>query len=242
METHMSRDARAVTPQLAIGIFIMLVGVTLTLDRLSILDAARAVRFWPVGLIVVGVTILARTRDGHGQFWGFGWIFVGSWLLLNSLGITNVGFWDLVWPLVLVLVGGSLVLQTLRRSGQLGPPIGRASSNLFAVMGESQRTIDDNPFRGGSMTAFMGGCKLDLRRATIAPGEAAAVEMFGIFAGHEILVPAGWAIVSQIVPIMGGVEDKRVLPVAETPPLPGQTPPRLVLRGLVMMAGVEIKS
>ena len=47
---HLSFDA----PHLAFGFTIAIIGVALTLDRLQILDAARILRFWPVGLILVG--------------------------------------------------------------------------------------------------------------------------------------------------------------------------------------------
>jgi hypothetical protein len=49
-------------------------------------------------------------------------------------------------------------------------------------------------------------------------------------------------VVSRIVPIAGGVADKR-LPVADTPTAPGSpAKPRLVIRGVLVFAGLEIKS
>ena len=49
-------------------------------------------------------------------------------------------------------------------------------SALVAVMGEAKRASNDQPFRGGEMTAVMGGCVLDLRQATIAPGDEARAQ------------------------------------------------------------------
>src|SRR5688500_5963930 len=209
----MSHAGTSVTPQLAFGIFIMLLGVLLTLDRLRLIDTADVLRLWPAGFIVLGATILTRGIGPHGRFWGTAWILFGTWLLLNTLNIVQVGFWELFWPVVLMLIGGSLVMQTMRHGGwPRSSGTGAPSSNLFAVMGESKRHLDDNPFRGGSMTAFMGGCVLDLRQASIAPGQEAFIDVLAIMAGHEIVVPVGWEVVSQIVPIMGSVEDKRLAP------------------------------
>ena len=52
--------------------------------------AARLLRFWPIGVMALGVSILARRDDAHGRFWGFSWIVVGGWLLLRALVATGV--------------------------------------------------------------------------------------------------------------------------------------------------------
>ena len=71
-----------VSPQLVFGLFVMALGVVLGLDSLGIADAGYVIRFWPVGLMLLGGTIATRP-EAHGRFWGFVWIFVGAWLLLR---------------------------------------------------------------------------------------------------------------------------------------------------------------
>jgi len=236
----MSRHARTPAPQLVIGVSIMAIGILLTLDRLDVLNAAaRLLRYWPLGVVALGAAMAARRRDAQGRIWGFGWMFVGVWLLLNSLDIVRVGFWELFWPFVMILVGLNLVRQTLRRGD--GSRASHASGNLFAVMAESKRTVAGEPFTGASMTAFMGGCVLDLRQALLAPGQEAVVDVFGLMAGHEIIVPAGWNVVPDVVNFLAEVDDKR-LPALVNPDWQGAPPPRLVLRGFLMMAGTTIKS
>jgi hypothetical protein len=56
-----------------------------------------------------------------------------------------------------------------------------------------------------------------------------------LWGGIEIRVPEDWTVVSKVVPVMAGVEDK-------TRPPQGATAHRLVLRGLALMGGVEIKN
>jgi hypothetical protein len=188
---------------------------------------------------------MTRTHDRKGRRWGLAWIFVGIWLLLNTLGLVRVGFWELLWPLAITLLGLKLVTDTLGRGrpGSAGSPAwgSPGGSNLFAILGESRRVADDHPFNGGSLTAFMGGCYLDLRQATIPPGEEAAVEVFAVMGGHEITVPSGWIVTSKVVPILGSVEDKRLLPTA-VPAIPGVPAPRLVLRGVLIMGGLTIRN
>jgi predicted membrane protein len=225
-----------VTPQLVFGLFVMTLGVILGLDSLGIADAGSVIRFWPVGLVMLGVTIASR-GEPHARFWGFFWVFVGSWLLLRNLGILRVGFWQLFWPMVLVWIGGSLIFKTLQQSGHVRVE-NKSGERLFAIMSESRRRFDGKPFDGAYMTAFMGGCVLDLRRAVVQPGETKAIDVFGIMVGHEIKVPSDWHVTLDVTPIMGDVKDKRIPPVA---PLPlGAPAPTLLVRGAVVMGEVKV--
>jgi hypothetical protein len=227
-----------ITPQLVFGLFVMGLGLILGLDSLGLANAGYVLRFWPTGLILLGVMIASRP-EGHSRFWGFVWIIVGSWLLMRSLGVVRVGFWQLFWPTLLVLLGGNLVLKTLRQSGHLSAePLLSGAERLFAIMSESRRRFDGKPFPGATMTAFMGGCVLDLRRAVVPPGETRVVEVFGVMVGHEIKAPQEWNVTLDVTPIMGDVKDKRV-PSVTPPPLAG-APPTLIVRGSVVMGELKV--
>jgi hypothetical protein len=88
----------------------------------------------------------------------------------------------------------------------------------------------------------MGGAQLDLRQAIIPPGEEAALDIFIVMGGCEIFVPPTWTVETPLVPVMGGVDDKRLPPLPGADNLGGRPAPRLVLRGLILMGGIEIKS
>lgn len=47
-------------------------------------------------------------------------------------------------------------------------------------------------------------------------------------------MPADWIVVSNVIPVMGGIEDKTV-----PPPVAAK---RLILEGYVVMGGVELKN
>ena len=76
----------------------------------------------------------------------------------------HVNIWN-YWPLLLVLVGGRIVWQTTasERAGRQGDTPAVATVSAVAVMGGFDRKITSQEFRGGELTAFMGGGKLDLR-------------------------------------------------------------------------------
>ena len=232
----------AVSPRLIVGAAIALLGVLLTLDRFNLSVAATLLRFWPAAIIVVGFSIFTQSRRVGGGINGVIVMGIGGWLLLNSLGIVQVRFWQLFWPMVLMAIGSILVVQTLRHGG---PGAGGDDTlTAFAVLSGVKRTSGAVRFRGGELTLFMGGGHIDLRQATIPRGEEAVIDIFAVMGGCEIIVPPSWTIATPIVPLMGGVEDKRLPAVPETvDSVSGSVaPPRLVLRGLVVMGGVEIKS
>jgi hypothetical protein len=112
--------------------------------------------------------------------------------------------------------------------------------SMFAVWSNVRRASAASPFRGGDITAIMGGGQLDLRLATIPPGHEAILDIVAVMGGVEIVVPPHWEVSTPIFPFMGGVEDKRFPPL-QTDSAPKESG-RLVLRGIVMMGGVHIKS
>jgi len=232
------------TPRLVVGLAIALFGVLLVLDRANLTLAAQVLRFWPAVLIVLGASIFAQSRKVGGGVNGIVLMALGGWLLLNSLGILRISVWQLFWPMILIAIGTILVVQTVRRRGDTASGTEAADTlTIFAVLSGVKRISTSSRFRGGEITLFMGGGHVDLRQATIPRGEEAVLDVFAMMGGCEIAVPESWTIATPIVPVMGGVEDKRL------PPLPtgvdgagGLAAPRLVLRGMVLMGGIVIKS
>jgi predicted membrane protein len=106
--------------------------------------------------------------------------------------------------------------------------------SMFALMSGVTRRVRHAPFFGANMTAVMGGIELDLTQATLP--EDAVIELFAFWGGIEIYVPRDWVVVNQGFALMGSIEDK----TGNLPQRPGQ--PRLVLRGMALMGGVEIKN
>jgi predicted membrane protein len=244
MNGNLERGGGVITPRLLVGLAIALFGVVLVLDRLNLAVAGQVLQFWPAVIIAVGALLFTQSRQVGGGANGAILMIIGSWLLLNSLGIVRVRFWELFWPMVLIGIGLVLVMQTLRGRARDAAGIDADDTlNIFAVLSGVKRTSTSARFRGGEVTAFMGGSHIDLRQATIPRGEEATLDIFAMMGGCEIIVPPSWTVSTPIIPVMGGVEDKRMLtaPVSvET--AGGAAPPRLVLRGLLMMGGIVIRS
>ena len=221
-----------ITGQLITGLVVAALGVLFTLDNLEMVRARDVLRYWPVVLLVVGISQIMQSRSSSGMIGGSIWIVLGGVLLGERLNLISNVF--RYWPLLLVAVGVYVIRQSFaRREVPPGERSDRVSA--IAVLGGVDRRVVASNFVGGDVTAFMGGGKLDLREATLAPGTEAVVDVTTVMGGFEIKVPETWNVVVDIVPFMGGYEDKTRQPA-------DPAAPRLRIRGFVMMGGVEIRN
>lgn len=208
--------------KLVAGIFFTALGVLLTLDRLNIVDTDRIVRFWPVVLIVVGLMNLNHAGRRGLSIVG---IALGTLMVAARAHLIRVSLIDL-WPLI--LIGGGLVI-VLRALGVTGPDL---RTNLWSVLHTRKVTVDPDQLHGSQIVSFMGGSTIELTNTGEHEGPV-IVEVLAMWGGIEIRVPSGWEVIAEAVPVMGGIDIK-------TAGAPGGR--QLVVRGLVFMAGMEIKN
>ena len=156
----------------------------------------------------------------------------GSVLLLKNLNVFSFRLFDL-WPLILVALGGGMLYQAVIRHRSVAAD-GDSTISAIAILGGVERTIGTQDFRGGELTAVMGGCEIDLRDADIQE-EQAVLNVFAFWGGIELKVPENWVVVVQGLPIMGGFEE-------HTHPRKDGPKKRLLIKGFVIMGGVEIRN
>jgi len=97
-----------------LGVGILALGVILILDNFGLVDASALAPFWPLLLVVWGVSHLVQPASSRKIAWGLSWIAVGAIILLNNLGVIAVGI-QVLWPVVLVIIGANLLLRGSRR-------------------------------------------------------------------------------------------------------------------------------
>jgi len=228
MDRHEGRPDLPVTPRLVLGLSIMLAGLVLALDSLGILDAGFVFRFWPLILIAVGVV---KWQTPHQSSAAFVWVAAGVALLFMTVGRMPA---SRLWAAMLFFVGANIAWRALR------PPVPRDGGdptshvNMTAVLGGAKAVSHATDFRGGQAMATLGGCEIDLRHASMPEGGEAIIDTFAFWGGIEIKVPEDWQVVNRGSAFLGGFEDK-------TRPLPGATK-RLVVTGMAIMGGVEVKN
>jgi hypothetical protein len=211
-----------------IGVLIVSLGATLLAGNLGWVNAHEVLRhFWPAALILLGGMFLIQHRH---RVWGVFLILGGLGTLAAQEGWIHVNFWALFGPMMLVLAGGSLVWRAVIRRR----PIEESDAfvDSFAVMSGSELK-PMAAFRGADLTAVMGGIKLDLTGAQLE-GESATIDVFAVMGGVEIYVPRDWAVANKVISLMGACVDKRR-------PVTTPATKKLIVRGLALMGGIEIK-
>ena len=225
------RESPRITPRLVLGVAILVAGLVFTLDNLGVVDADDVVEYWPLLLVVVGLAKLVDVRRTGGWLSAGIWILVGVWWTLFNVAVVDFHPVDF-WPVFLIVAGLFLVQRALRPGRRSESSPDRLSG--FAVLGGTTRRSASHDFKGGDFTAVMGGCEVDLREARIA-NPPAVLDVFAFWGGVEIRVPVDWEVDAQVTAILGGFEDRTGRgPVDESQ--------RLVVRGMAMMGGVDIRN
>jgi hypothetical protein len=232
------RTGFRLTPRLIVGFFIALAGALLLLDNLGLADSRHFFRFWPVALIALGIARVLQPhryrQRGGGRGFGFVLIFAGTWLLLTRLGLADLDT-DLLWPALILLLGLNLLWREISRRGSVDSGTDpRERTDSFAMLGSAQQVSGSQAFRGGTATAILGSCEIDLRRSLLAE-QGALIDAFAMWGGVDILVPEDWEVVIEGTPILGSVEDK-------TQHLAAPGAPVLVVRGFALMGGIEVRN
>ena len=222
------------------GSCIIVIGVLALFDKLKIFsfNIGNLFKFLPTVFVVVGILKITESKSRSNILTGLCFILVGVAMMLNNLGIFHFSFRDW-WPVLLIAVGISVVFKDRsadRSSGNFFAGNEYRDSNvsldITAVMGGNKTVNSSQDFKGGEITAFLGGVDLDLRSAIIQT--EAVLNVWATWGGIEIRVPDDWEVVNRVTAILGGIEDKTI-------PAPG-TGKRLIVAGTAIMGGVVIKN
>jgi len=104
-----------------------------------------------------------------------------------------------------------------------------------SIMGGVKKIIVSKNFQGGDITNFMGGSEINLTQADIQG--RVIIDITQLMGGTKLIVPSNWNVVSEMISIFAGLDDKRLIQ-------PGNFNPEkvLIVRGTSIMGGVDIRS
>ncbi|MFC2103889.1 LiaI-LiaF-like domain-containing protein [Bacteroidota bacterium] len=219
-----------------IGIVLILIGIAFIGRTLDIFphQITHHLFSFPTILIVIGVVIILAGRNKTS-----GWILliIGLVFLIPDVIHVPYSIRRLFWPTILIIVGLLIIFRSsgVRRSSE------ESSSSDYiddiAILGGGDRVITSENFKGGKITSIFGGSKIDLRKATLAPGQN-IIDMFCMFGGSTLKVPASWNIKIDVVSLFGGFSDKRHIKTETTMDVGKE----LIIKGFVMFGGGELKN
>lgn len=225
--------------RIILGGFIIALGVLALIDRLNIFSIGNLFQFWPTVFVLIGLLKMAGSKSRSSVITGSIFIAIGVLMMLNNLGIIHFSWHDW-WPVILIGVGLAIVFKDRSHKHHSsdafleGEKLNNDNSvlDITAVMGGNKTVNNSLDFKGGELTAIMGGVELDLRAASIQ--SEAVLNLWATWGGILLKVPGDWVVVNRCTAIMGGIEDKSFSSPASTK--------RLIITGTVIMGGVEIKN
>ena len=232
------RRSRSGAGGVFLGGLIVAVGLLLLLDNMRIIHMRDIWMYWPLILVVFGLSRMVECHTPSSLIWGLLVTLLGGLILLDNLNVVPLDF-NYIWPLIIIAFGLKLLWKALDRRRHLedGSVSGDPSSSIMAVFSGGKRKIVSQDFKGLDVLALFGGVDLDLREAKIA-GEQAVIDVNATFGGVEIKIPETWSLIVKTVAIFGGVEDKTIPPKLDS----NAPAPRLVLTGTALFGGVSVRS
>jgi hypothetical protein len=246
------------TGGMIIGLGVIAVGVLFLLRNVGVLYFDDIWQYWPVILIVVGISKLANTHSASQVTSGLIIGGIGTVFLLRNLGYIYGNIWQYIWPGVLIAVGLSILVKHLEGRDQsldpgTPPPPGPANpfppgsgftattsgaNYLHAeyVFSGTRQKLETQDFLGGKVTTVFGGAEIDLRSVG-TKREEISIKAEAVFGGIELWVPAHWQTIVRGSAVFGSFEDKTF------PAAPGQSnAPRLLVTGSAVFGSVIVKN
>jgi hypothetical protein len=214
--------------RLAVGLVFIAFGLVLTLEQAGVVNFEGFGRFWPLLVIGIGIVKVRQPLEDGQRAVGTALLLVGG--LFQILSVLS---WARAWPLVFVAAGAFMLWQAVARpeASEPGPRMSPVLAELV-LLGGSKRVLRVPDFRGGYVTAVLGGIELDLRKCGLGPAPA-VLDVVAFWGGIDLKVPPEWTVEGKVVPILGGFDQSAAGP-------PGEEGPRLVVRGYAIMGGVAV--
>jgi len=220
------------------GLILIAIGGLVLLANMNILPFDLDLgHWWPLILVVLGLVHLWNNRNIF-DFSGLFLILLGVVFLMATLGtICWSDIWR-YWPAVLILLGISIIFKrhpvALPGSGRGSTPSSETSVSINNILSGSDRRINSQEFKGGDISNILGGTKLDLLEAKLAPGEW-LLTVSTVLGGVDIMVPRDWQIEVHPTSLLGGIDDH----TRQNPAVGGG---KLVIKASALLGGIDIKN
>jgi len=226
-----------------LGLMLVVIGFFYILRNIGIIpsEISEVLFSWPVFLIMIGVFFYIANRNAIASISA---ITVGLFFLIPQIFHVSYNFRHVFWPVVLVVVGISMILKKPNdkncKNKKYTVSSGESNAEMIdevAIFGGCEKFITSDNFRGGKITSIFGGSVLDFSNAILADGES-VIELANVFGGTKLIIPSDWNVKLEVVSVFGGVIDKRrnISPVNVNPNK------ILVIKGACVFGGGEIRS
>ncbi|GAB4296492.1 MAG: hypothetical protein Kow0098_19720 [Ignavibacteriaceae bacterium] len=239
-EMNVTRNSKG-NARLIFGTLLIVLGGLFLLNTIDIIDFNFGKVFHPGFIIaMIGVLLLIKSNK---KMAGIVLLCVGLFLFLDEIFPWLHYEKDLIWPLLLILLGAFILLR--KRIDGNKPQTGFGKQRIInedmiddvAVFGGGNKSIVSNNFKGGNITAVFGGSEIDLHQCKLSEGDN-VIDVVAVFGGTTIIVPQDWNIVIDVFPLFGGFSNK----ILRQPNVVIDTDRKLIIKGVVIFGGGEVKT
>ena len=216
------------------GIILIIIGGILILDRLNLLEFDIFFKgWWTLFIIIPSLVGLFTDREKTGNIV---FLTIGVCLLLAMQEvITFELLWKLFLPVVLVIIGVSLIFKDsisrkVRKDIKKLNKKNLKFNDYNAIFSGQDYNFNGNSVSNMELSAIFGGLKIDLREAKI-PNDL-LIEATSVFGGIDIYVPDDVCVKTTGTSIFGGVTNKKQS---------NDSKKTIYIESLCMFGGIDIK-
>lgn len=176
--------------------------------------------FWPVIIIALGIKLLFNSEPKH-KIQGSMIITLGILFQINELEIIDLNFWSILWPVLLIFAGISLITNVQKRRYKLHKDHLFNDSckkeeiteddfvNVECVLSSVKKNLMTNEFKGGEITGVMGSVEIDMRRSTLSE-TGGILSLSTVMGNIELFLPQDWNIFVKTEVVLGNVENTTI--------------------------------
>lgn len=201
------------TSNLIWGLLFILIGLSIGLNTLDLVSFNIFFDGWWALIIIIPCLIgLINNEDKTGDIIG---LLIGVALLLNAQGIISFDIiWKLAAPLILVIIGLSIILKG-NKDSKTNVVIKKINSNdnektsVCSAFSSQNIKLNKEKINNLELNAIFGGIEYDLRNGVIK--EDIVINATAIFGGIDIIVPDDVNVKIKSTSIFGGASNKKQL-------------------------------
>ncbi|MDZ4663755.1 MAG: hypothetical protein SGJ15_02655 [Bacteroidota bacterium] len=236
------------------GIFVVFFGALFLAKELGAAIPDWAIS-WKTIFIAIGLAIAIKSNFKRLTWLVF--VGIGTAFIVCDL-YPELNLRHIIWPLLIILVGMVMIFKPRRKYDSNSwnrwkhhqghykanndwcnkEAVDSSDDHIDSTtfMGGIKKNVISKNFKGGEITNVMGGAEYNLSQADFK--EAVTLEINQVFGGTKLIIPSHWELKSELVAVLGGIDDKRPI---QTNVVSAEHK-ILILKGTTVLGGIEIRS
>ncbi len=186
------------------GIVLVVLGLGFLAQNFGLVNVGEFLgTWWPTYIFIAfGLMQMINHKSRGGLFFGGFIVALGVAFQLDELNIIAGRAGGLVWPLIIITIG----LSILYRTANPPKPFKGMSSGSDAFFGENDHDFSDKEFEGIDTSTMLGSTKIDLREAKIT-NDKVTLNTSTILGETVVYVPKDFVITKHMDVILAEIKD-----------------------------------